>query len=434
MPLLHRLFSAEIPEPPAWFRPVATGYVALFAILYPLALLTSFHFLFLGPGLGDEFTFRHLAALVDAVANWSLDQRNAIPLMLLLGLITLNATFRGYIVFKGYASYRSQLGTDVPMRELITFGLLNLLNMLFAPALLMALGALAWLCGLNAETGLQAMDHLVGLCATWVQQVPTIVALPRWAAAVATITVWSFAHYWLHRLSHTRRALWLVLHRPHHMTPHLTYATALPVFMSFPLFILLAPPYLLLFGALSRLCYPEPLYMEIIGLHLVTYIAEIFGHSPAVYTEYVRKPWARWLSLAYSQGLHHVLHHSSEIDCERVSNNNTVNIGPGFFFIWDRLFGTYKPLTATPPRLGLHGQPPLVHNPIRLLTAGVAQIAHELWHNRGLLMWWRILTGPSTWSPPVTHDFAIKAHGADTGESKSSQHASVAPARPKAAA
>ncbi len=429
MSLLHRLFSAEIPEPPAWLRPGFTLYVALFAILYPIGFLASLHFLFLGPGLGDEFTFRHLAALVDGAARGSQDSGNALPLALLLGLIAFSTAFRGYIVFRGYADYRRTLGEDVPMREIVTFGLANLLNLLFAPLCLLALAGLAALLGFDPMAGLHALDRLAGLAAAGVDRVPTLVALPRWAALVVTLLAWSFAHYWLHRLSHTRRALWLVLHRPHHMTPHLTYATTLPVFMSFPFFLLLALPYLLLFGALSRLFSPEPLYLELIVLHLVTYIGEIFGHSPAVYAECVRKPWARAISLAYGQGLYHVLHHSSEPDCERVSSNNTVNIGPGFFFVWDRLFGTFKPLTAQPPRLGLHGNPALVQNPLRLLTAGVAQLGYELWRNPGLAVRWRILTGPSTWTPPVSRDFAVKT---DVTAPAAADHR-VAPDAPAAA-
>lgn len=408
MSLLHRLFSAEIPEPPVWLRPGFTLYVAVFAVLYPIGFLASLHFLFLGPGLGDEFTYRHLAALVGSVAAWSGDAGNFLPLALLLGLIAFSTAFRGVMVFRGYADYRRSLGVEVPMREIVTFGLANLLNLLFAPLFLLGLAGLAMLGGLDPALGLQALDRLAGLAAEWVKSVPTVVELPRWAALLVTLLAWSFAHYWLHRLSHTRRALWLVLHRPHHMTPHLTYVTTLPVFMSFPFFLLLALPYLLLFGALSRLFSPEPLYLELIVLHLVTYIGEIFGHSPAVYADYVRKPWARALSMVYGQGLYHVLHHSSEPDCERVSSNNTVNIGPGFFFIWDRLFGTFKPLTAVPPRLGLHGNPELVQNPLRLLVAGVAQLGYELWRNPGLAVRWRILTGPSTWIPPVSRDFAVK--------------------------
>ena len=39
---------------------------------------------------------------------------------------------------------------------------------------------------------------------------------------------------------------------------------------------------------------------------------------------------------------------------------DTVNIGPGVFACWDRLFGTYQPLLPKVPSMGLTGQPPLV--------------------------------------------------------------------------
>lgn len=415
MNLMRRLFSAEIPEPPAWMRPLFTLYVAGFAVLYPVLFLASLHFLFLGPGLGDEFTFRHLNDLLTLAADGSPSIGSAAPLALLLGLIGFSTAFRGWVVFKGYQDYRQALGEDVPMREIVTFGLANLLNLLFAPLFLLGLAGLAALLGHSPADGLQALDRLAGMAAALVQQVPTLVTLPKWPALILTLLAWSLAHYWLHRLSHTRRALWLVLHRPHHMTPHLTYATTLPVFMSFPFFLLLAFPYLLLFGALGKLFSPEPLYLELILLHLVTYIGEIFGHSPAIYRRFAKKPWAVAISQFYGQGLYHVLHHSSAVDCERVSNNNTVNIGPGFFFVWDRLFGTYQPLAETVPPLGLHGNPMLVHNPLRLLVAGVAQLGFELWHNRRPGDRVRILFGPSTWTPPVSRDFAIRETAPVTG-------------------
>ena len=170
----------------------------------------------------------------------------------------------------------------------------------------------------------------------------------------------------------------------------------------------LAFPYLLLVGVLGKLFAPEPPYYQIILIHLVTYVGEIFGHSPALYEEGIRKRWVRAISLLYGQGVYHVLHHSSAVDCELKTSNNTVNIGPGPFFCWDRLFGTYKPLTDKLPPLGLHGNPELVHNPLRLLCAGFMQIAWELWHNRGVVTRLKIIFGPASWTPPLSRDFAVR--------------------------
>lgn len=408
MSLLNALWNADIPEPPRWMRPLFTLYVAGFAIVYPVAFLATLHFIFLGPGLGDNFTMQHLSDLLNQTLKWSDSHGTRLPYMALLALLAANMGFRGWIVFRGYADHAKALGSEVPMREIVTYGLVNLLNLLFVPALLLGLAGLASLLGHDPLPVLHGIQVLASMAGQLVDQVPTLLPLPDWAALLATFLVWTFTHYWLHRLSHTRRFLWLILHRPHHMPPHLTYATALPVFMSFPFSLLLVVPYMTLFGALSKLFSPQPLYLAIVLIHLITYIGEIFGHSPAVYSRYIHQRWARWISQFYGQGLYHVLHHSAEPDCERVSNNNTVNIGPGFFYVWDRLFGTYKPLTPEAPHIGLHGSPELIQNPLRLLLAGIAQILFELRHNRDMATRLKILLGRSDWQPPITRDFALK--------------------------
>lgn len=406
MSALSRLFSAEIPPLPERWRPLLDLYMAGFAVFYAVTFVATLHFVFLGPGLGDEMTLRHLLALLETAFALGSAQGAWGWLVAFLCLLGFSTAFRGWIVWRSYADLRQADGRGVPLNEVVALTATNLLNIAFAPLALALLAGLAWLAGLDPALGWQALARLAAWANTQAMAVPTLVELPRWAAFLATIMVWTFAHYWLHRLSHTRRALWLLFHRPHHMTPHLCYGTTLPVFMSFPLFLVAVVPYVFLFAALGRLFSPTPLYAEMILFQLVVYIGEIYGHSPALYEKAIRNPLVRGLGFFYCQGVYHVLHHSAAVDSQRKTTNNTVNLGTGLFSCWDLLFGTFRALPDKCPPIGLHGQPRLVLNPLRLLTAGLAQVLYEIAHNPRR-DWWRILSGPAHWTPPASRDFLV---------------------------
>lgn len=411
---LSRLFSAEVPPLSERWRPLLDLYMAGFAVFYAVTFVATLHFIFLGPGLGDEMTLRHLLALLEKGLALGSEQGAWAWLAAFLGLLAFSTAFRGWIVWRSYSEYRRALGEAIPLNEVVALTATNLLNIAFAPLALAALAGIAWLAGADPALGWGALARLAAWANTQAERVPTLLSLPRWAAFLCTLMAWSFLHYWLHRWSHTRRALWLVFHRPHHMTPHLCYGTTLPVFMSFPLFLVVVVPYVFAFAALGKLFSPTPLYAEMILFQLVIYTGEIYGHSPALYEQAVRNPVVRALGFVYCQGVYHVLHHSAAVDTQRKTSNNTVNIGVGLFSCWDILFGTFQPLAEKCPPIGLHGQPRLVLNPLRLLTAGIAQIAYELARNRGAGNWWRILTGPSDWTPPVSRDFLVRSRTAES--------------------
>ena len=58
--------------------------------------------------------------------------------------------------------------------------------------------------------------------------------------------------------------------------------------------------------------------------------------------------------------------------------------------------------------MGLHGNPDLVMNPLRLLLAGVLQIGYELYANRSWRLWWRILAGPADYVPPASREYLLR--------------------------
>lgn len=402
-----RWLQQEIPPISEQWRPLATLYMAGFAIVYAVSFLASLHFVFLGPGLGDDFTFQHLLDLLQQSLALSSGTGTLVWFVGFVALVTLNVTVRAVVVFRGYHEYRTEQGSPLPIRDLITYTLLNVLNLLFVPVLLVVSAGVAMMFGWSPEAGWGLLSTLVNTANAWVERIPTLFQLPSWLAFFVTLMVWSFLHYWLHRFSHTRRALWLLLHRPHHMTEHLCYGTVMPVFMSFPLGLLLVVPYVFLFGATAKLFSATPLFAEMILFQLIVLLGEIYGHSPALYERAIRSPWIRGLSFFYCQGVYHILHHSAVNETQRVTSNNTVNIGAGLFCCWDKLFGTFTPLTEKVPPLGLHGRPRLQMNPLRLLCSGGLQLIYELYHNRGVVQWWTILTGPTTYTPAVSRDYSV---------------------------
>jgi sterol desaturase/sphingolipid hydroxylase (fatty acid hydroxylase superfamily) len=395
----------EIPPISQRFQPLFRLYMAGFAVFYAATFVFTLHLTFLGPGLGDDLSPAYLDALLADLLGAGPSGHAVFGLF--MGVLTVATAFRAWIIWRGFSDYRTAEGEPFPLREIVVFGLTNLLNLLFAPLALLALGGVFLLAGFSFQDGNGLLSALVRIGNEAVARVPTVIELPRWLAFVCTFMTGTFVHYWLHRWSHTRRLLWLLLHRPHHMPSHLCYATTLPVFMSFPAFLLLVVPYVVVFGTLGKLFYPEPLYAEMIVFQGVVYIGEIFGHSPAVYDVAVKYRLARIISAIHGQGLYHVMHHSAQPDTARKAANNTVNIGNGPFSCWDRLFGTFQPLTPSVPPMGLHGNPALAMNPLQLFLAGVLQIGHELLGNRSWRLWWKILTGPADYVPPVSRDYAL---------------------------
>ena len=93
------------------------------------------------------------------------------------------------------------------------------------------------------------------------------------------------------------------------------------------------------------------------------------------------------------------------------NRGNLINIGGGLCFIWDRVFGTYVPVSAHRPRVGLQNMETdtMTTNPLRLAFAGIAQLIFELQHNRDLKSWLLIVFGPSNYLPPHTKDYVLRA-------------------------
>lgn len=397
------LWNGEIPPVAEKYRRAGTVFVWLFSLWFALSFLGWAQYVaYLGPGLGDNWSLAPLREL------WaSLGHGGQLALAV---LVLLNLAATAGIIIAGYLHYPAAFGRPYPLRDLVVFFGLNTVNALGIALTLGLVALIGSALGYGFAEAFGAFDALLRWLHAQALRVPTLLDVPAWLAFLLVLNVGGFFHYWAHRVSHESRMFWLLFHRTHHMTPELLQPATQAVFFAFPLFLVAAPLYVFVFAVIAKLITDDlqGVVACIIVYKLVAALANSFSHQAALYQYARRNPLVRALSLLVSEGPYHVLHHSAE-PAENGRRGNLVNIGGGMFFIWDRLFGTFRPLTEHQPLSGLEGRPPLHMNPLRLGLAGCAQILYELWHNPGIANRLRILALGSDYQPPRTRDFALRA-------------------------
>ncbi len=404
----QKLFTTEF-DIDEKFRPICTAILCLFAIGYPVMFLGLFHFVaFLGPGLGDDWNMGPFFAAIDTVKPY--------PLLftLFMATVVVTAIYTSVVMMAGYFLYRKTFNKPYPLTVFFTFFLQNILAATALGLINVLIGGVAVVFGHDFSVGLNAIPALLMRVYALGQQVPTIPEalgfhVPGWLAFLLVIQVGGFFHYWLHRLAHESRALWLLYHRPHHMTPELIQPTTQPVITAFPFMLLVAVPYVLIFSALGKLITTDSIVVYIITFRMLILIPNLFSHQTSLYHWSHKQRWLRLLSNFSSEGVYHYLHHSRE-KAHNNSRGNLVNIGGGLFFIWDRVFGTWRDVSDHRPKVGLMDIEPeqLTTNPLRLVFAGVSQLVYELAMNSGWKTRWKILMAGSDYVPPLTKDFARK--------------------------
>jgi len=188
-----------------------------------------------------------------------------------------------------------------------------------------------------------------------IELIPTLVELPYFVALAVTHVLLSLMAYLWHRLAHESRLLWLLAHRPHHISTTLCSATVLEADPRFPLGFLWR---MLMFGVLggmiSKLVSGEFYFIELAMVGMIAGSLEIHNHVSAYYEDVRKNKLLMFVMHAVGgQGPYHYVHHSAEPE------DTVVNIGGGVFLLWDRIFGTYKEPPMKRPRIGLTNQPEL---------------------------------------------------------------------------
>lgn len=155
---------------------------------------------------------------------------------------------------------------------------------------------------------------------------------PLWVWILA-ILAWDFGFYWLHRLHHTFRALWVV-HVVHHQGEQFNLSLGVrnswySSLTSIPFFMLLA-----LIGI------PLEIFITVSIAH---YTIQFFNHSALI-------PPLGWWEKIMVTPHHHKVHHVKQ------GHYSQRNFG-GSFIIWDKLFGTYSALPDADYQYGIRGEP-----------------------------------------------------------------------------
>ena len=409
-PSFHRrLFNSELAIAEK-FRPIATLVMVIFSVAYAASFLGLMQYVaYLGPGLGDELNFRPFFyvfnIVYDAAGGHWLN-----PYLLGFTVLTIvNLIFSAGIIFAGYALYPRLVGKPFPLQILLTYLLLNAICTVGIWSVHGLVGLVGVGFGYDFWAGASAFGDLLNILREWANQVPTLIEMPAWLAFLTLQMVGGFFHYWFHRLAHESRTLWLLFHRTHHMTPELIQASTQAVFNAFPFFLFAAIPYVVIFTVVGKLVTSESLLMYLIVYKLISAFANLWSHQTALY-QWAQSKWIiRVLSTITSEGVYHYLHHSAETE-HNAKRGNLINIGGGLFFFWDRVFGSYRPVSGHRPRVGLEGigAKEMSSNPMRLAFAGINQIIYELGHNLDFKSWLLILVGPSDYVPQHSKDFVLK--------------------------
>ncbi|NRB39460.1 MAG: sterol desaturase family protein [Pseudomonadales bacterium] len=407
---LRRLFTAEMFVGES-YRPIASAIIIIFAIGYAISFLGLMQYVaYLGPGLGDELNFQPYLSVFDQFYSSANVNGLYLPLLLFVGLSVINVIFTAGIVMAGYFLYPRLLGKPFPVSVLFTYFSLNAICTVGIFSLNAMVGLVALLLGYDFMAGLNAFTEFLIQLRQWAQQVPTLFELPAWLAFFLITMIGGFFHYWFHRLAHESRVLWLLFHRTHHMTPELIQPSAQAVFNAFPFFLFAAVPYVVIFSVIGKLITAEPLMAYFVIYKLFSAFVNLFSHQSALY-RWAQGKWViRALSTVTSEGVYHYLHHSAETD-HNAPRGNLINIGGGLFFFWDRIFGTYRPVTDYKPRVGLQGieADEMTTNPFRLAFAGIGQLLFELRYCQSLKEGFWVIFGGSDFTPQKSCDYVLKA-------------------------
>ena len=403
------------------FNKIALVIICITSVTLPFGMFSFFHLLdYLGPGLGDHTSLDYVRNELQALKAGGNDK----AAIALASALLLLLVYRCCLMLHGYIHYQTINATypndsakegkpqqEFPADLFFTLVLFNILMFTGIALVYCVFGVIAIAMGFEFDQGYDAAKAVVAYAHQLTDTyVPTLIELPPIISVLLIYSIINFPHYWLHRIAHEYRLPWLLLHRPHHYPSVMIDVVTTNVVVAFPVGFLVMFPYVLFFGAATKLFSAEPLYLEIIIVNIVTQIGAATAHHSALYYLGFKYRLLGFIGYLTGTAQYHYLHHASH---PVYSNHNTnlTNIGAGPFMLWDHVFGTYVKPPVSRPRIGLTGDPKLHLNALRLLMAGMVQLIYEWKNNRDWATRMKILFGKSDYTPPVSKDFAIHESG-----------------------
>ncbi|MCA1654010.1 MAG: sterol desaturase family protein [Sphingomicrobium sp.] len=163
-----------------------------------------------------------------------------------------------------------------------------------------------------------------------------VLGLGTVAIFLLTLLARTFVAYWVHRLVHAIPLLWRI-HRVHHADDHVDISTSL---RNHPLELLFAAPS----ATLVLLALGTPIAL-VVAVDTILFAAAIWQHADIPLPGRLERGLG---AIFVTPGIHR-LHHAPD----RVLHDS--NFGD-ILTVWDRLFGTFNPVSACAERVGLDGE------------------------------------------------------------------------------
>ncbi len=161
-----------------------------------------------------------------------------------------------------------------------------------------------------------------------------LIEIPSWILLIASVVLYDFVTYWIHRATHRIPLLWR-LHRVHHSDTTIDSSTT---FRFHPIELLLV------FGIgniVTAAIFGTDIY-SLALYYLVLYVFLFIEHTNLQHPEWINKT----IGLIFVTPAHHRVHHHQE---EHYTDSNYGDI----LILWDRLFGTFKKMPLEKIKYGL---------------------------------------------------------------------------------
>ena len=371
-------------------------------------------------GIATTYGSMHYFRLIDeALTKSHAEQANEMSTLVswilnpefLFTAICLAIFIRYFITLAGYTRQKEVFGDDMPLTY-AAYQLSNILLILsawlgvFVPAVILCL-IFDWDFD-TAKSWLSDLEQFLTSLPKQLDSLPTLIQFSAFTAYFSARIIGGFVSYWWHRLCHTWRPLWLLIHRPHHIPERISEMTSIVADDTGIGFVLKKLALPLVYGVLATLFTHDTITLvEIIMVvtlfELVFHVAiGSLGHTLTMYQWGVSRRWVLWGFFIKSGGPFHLMHHSSHPD------HQAVNLGFCPFYIWDILFGTFVWPTKATPTTGLSNNPEVYMNPFRLVFAGFAEMLMEFKTNKDVKDRLLILLGSSQYNPPIRFHFCKK--------------------------
>jgi len=391
----------------AWNREVkpAEKYRQVFTLsMFGYGIMATFY--------GVMPLFAEIRKLDDDLQNETGFFAQILSYEVLLPLFVITVLCNYLLSVMSYTQQKKTFGEDMPMDH-AAYQLANLL-LLATTALLIIIPAIFlsivfdWNMD-DARNWMGILENFIVSLPSQLDKVPTLINFPPLVAFLTASIMSGFGAYWWHRLGHSWRPMWMLIHRPHHVPERISQLTS--VFTDDVAFGVLTKRISipLIQAIIAKLfTHDSTTIIEITAVWTLLgfafrYALEPISHSIIFYDWSVKHKWIKLGCFAFFSGPYHLMHHSDK------KEHQVVNVSFTPFYVWDILFGTFVNPTKERPNTGLTHSPEIYMNPFRIIFSGWAEMYMEFKHNKAWKDRFLILFGSTKYIPPIRYNYLKKS-------------------------